>query len=253
MPDDVWAKIVQDVADMGFRGQIGLYLHGEPLLHRGLVAKIGEIRAVTNAFVVLSTNGALLTPVYRRELIAVLPRTVHINVPSPDAVQYEQMTGLSFTRMVDNVRAFVQEANGAVEVRINCPQTPEVELIGMYADVFPGILIETEYWACSRAGLVDEVSASGHRTRFNTNGHPYCTQPTQNFCVLHDGSVLACCNDWAGLSRAAFPNVLESSIAEIYAGPAMEYVRRDFIRGDYTRFPMCATCAAEMGWYQCES
>lgn len=60
MTDDVWNKIIRDIQTMGYRNQVGLYLHHEPLLSKTLFKKIKQVNEKTEAFVDISTNGFLL-------------------------------------------------------------------------------------------------------------------------------------------------------------------------------------------------
>ena len=117
---------------------------------------------------------------------------------------------------------------------------------GKIKELFRGIQVNDGFWANSRGGLVEGVDAAGRGSRFNGGGR--CLQPDQNFNILHDGSVVVCCKDWAHESKKDFPNIMASSIAEIYRGRVMDGLRRDFLRSDYGRYRMCVRCAAEMGF-----
>ena len=245
MEDKVWNKIIRDLQTMGYRNQVGLYLHHEPLLERTLFDKIKQINEETEAFVVISTNGSLLSEKNRNALIASKPRIVHININSAEKDQYEKMTGLSFETTIRQAKRFIAEAAGKIDVEINCPVLPEVDvekLIGM----FPSTRVNTEYWANSRGGLLEGISSRGRGSRFKISD--YCLQPEQNFNILFDGCVVLCCNDWAHESKNDFPNVMHESIQNIYSGPLMSRIVDEFRSGDYGRYPMCRHCAVEMGF-----
>jgi len=244
MSDEVWSKILHDMVEMEFTGQVGLYLQGEPLLHEPLADRLKQVHRETRAYTVVSTNGSLLDEKRRAALIAARPSVVHIHIPSSDSGQYEQMTTLSFERVVSNVRALVAESGGRLDVRVNCPAIPDTDW-SEFETIFPNCPLEL-HAACSRAGSVSDVYANQHYTRFNTG--PFCEQPTQNFCILVDGTVIVCCNDWRQTTRAEFGNVLDSPILDIYNGPAMRRVQAEFCSGDYSRYPICTACAKEMGF-----
>ncbi|WP_075355738.1 radical SAM/SPASM domain-containing protein [Desulfovibrio sp. DV] len=245
MSSKVWDKILFDIKEMEFGGNVGLYLQHEPLLVPSLYDKISAINRQTNARVVVSTNGSLLNDANRSGLIAAKPFRVHININFADKVQYEYMTGLSFESTIANAMKFIEEARGLFSVEINCPVLPGVDTQKL-KDIFPGVLVYDEFWANSRGGLLPGISSKNHGSRFYQD--TYCTQPTVNFNILHDGSVVVCCNDWAQESRGVFPNVLESSIYDIYNSFAMVDVQADFKNGIYTRFQMCSKCADELGF-----
>ena len=245
MSAETWSALVSQIAAAGYRGEIGLYLHHEPLLVRDLPEKIREINERTSGYVVLSTNGALLTEDRRGALIAARPRRVHINISSADPAQYAAIMTLNWETTRENARAFIEEARGKVSVELNCPRLPEVN-IDLLCATFPGVKVNTDFWANSRGGLLDGVSAKGRGSRFKLGG--YCRQPDQNVNVLHDGGVIICCQDWGHESKASFPNIRDRSIFETYSGAAMNAIRAEFRAGNYDRYKMCGACADEMGF-----
>jgi len=245
MTDDIWNKIIRDIQAMGYRNQVGLYLHHEPLLDRSLFKKIRQIHEETEAFVVISTNGSLLNDKNRKALIDAKPRIVHININSAEKDQYEKMTGLSFETTIHHTKLFISEAAGKVHVEINCPVLPEVDTEKLI-NLFPGVQVNTDYWANSRGGLLEGITSKDHGSRFKISN--YCLQPGQNFNVLFDGSVIICCLDWSHESKKDFPNIMNSCILEIYGGDLMQSIIRDFKNGNYGRYQICKHCSEEMGF-----
>ncbi len=245
MKEDVWNKIIQDIQTMEYRNQVGLYLHHEPLMEKNLFKKIAQINNETDAFVVISTNGSLLNESNRKALIGAKPRIVHININSAEKGQYEKMTGLSFETSFHHAKSFISEAAGKVHVEINCPVLPEVD-IDKLINLFPGVQVNTEFWANSRGGLLEGITSKDRGSRFRIS--EYCLQPEQNFNILFDGSVIICCNDWSHESKNDFPNIMDQSIQEIYNGQTMQRIMREFRDGDYGSYPMCHHCAVEMGF-----
>ena len=245
MSEDTWARLLRQIIDAGYQGQVGLYLHHEPLMVKALEQRIRDVNRHTNAFVVLSTNGALLDKDRRRRLIDAGPRTVHINISSADPAQYEAIMKLPFEPTRQNTLAFIREARGFVNVEINVPLLPGVDA-GLFREVFPGVKINSEFWANSRGGLLENVSAQEHGSRFKLGG--FCKQPTQNFNVLYDGSVILCCQDWAHETKQDFPNIRDQNLFDTYRSALMQKIRREFRNGNYTRYRACDKCADEMGF-----
>ena len=250
MSDETWDLLLAQVKGADYRGQVGLYLHHEPLLVKDLGRKIRDVNRRTRAFVVLSTNGALLTPIRRRELIEAGPNTVHVNISSADPEQYSRIMRLPWEATRENTLAFAREARGRVNVEINVPRLPEVD-VSLFGKVFPGVKVNLESWANSRGGLLQDVSAKGRGSRFKIGGH--CRQPTQNLNVLHDGSVIVCCQDWGHESKESFPKITEANLFETYAGERMNAIRSEFRAGNYERFAMCDACSLEMGFSRLRS
>lgn len=245
MNEEVWNKIIRDIKSMDYRNQVGLYLHHEPLLYPALFDKIRQINNETSAFAVVSTNGSLLDKNRREQLIASRPRLIHININSADKQQYESMTGLDFERTIRNAKDFIEAARPKIIVEINCPVLPGVD-IDRIVKLFQGTKVNAEHWANSRGGLLTAISSKNRGNRFNMVDH--CIQPVQNFNILHDGSVILCCNDWGHESKTDFPNIMNQSISEIYNQGLMRIIYQEFRNGNYRRYRMCEKCADEMGF-----
>ena len=178
-------------------------------------------------------------------MLDALPRQIHININSADKAQYRKMMDLDYDATFANVHRFIDRAKNRIAIEINCPVLPEVDTQKLVEE-FSDVPVNTSYWANSRGGLLRDVTAAGRTTRFHIKEH--CRQPTQNFNVLWDGSVIACCMDWAHETRQDFPNILESNLFETYRGPAMQTLQDEFRRGKYERYKMCHNCSIEMGF-----
>lgn len=245
MSSETWGVLIDQIATAGFRNQVGLYLHHEPLLVNDLFDRIRDVNERTDAYVVLSTNGALLDEKRRRALIEARPRTVHINISSADDKQYADIMKLDWAQTRDNAHAFIEEAAGLVDIEVNCPVLPGVDTQKL-VDEFSSVKVNVEYWANSRGGLLDDVSAKARGSRFKRRTS--CAQPTQNFNVLWDGSVIVCCMDWGHESKKDFPNIHDADLFETYRGRVMNDIRKEFRAGCYDRYKMCSKCADEMGF-----
>lgn len=244
MSDEVWHELLDQIARARYCKQIGLYLHHEPLTVASLCQKVREVNERTVAFTIISTNAALLDDERCRSLIDAQPRQVHINICSADHEQYKAaMPGLDYNIVFRNTRRFIEAAYGKIVVEINCPRVEGVDVRELVR-AFPGVRINAQYWANSRGGLLSNVSAAGHGTRFKLGRH--CVQPTVNFNVLWDGGVILCCQDWAHKSKPDFPTIMEQDLFETYDGALMNRIQEEFSVRDYRRYQMCRKCAVEM-------
>lgn len=247
MPPAVWDKIVSDVAAMGFAGGMDLYMHCEPFLDPGIAGKVRDVNTKTRAHVVLSTNGSVLSEDSMIEIMDSPPRRIHVNINSGNPEQYARMTGLDLGAVILNTKRLIELAEGKTEVEINCPVVPETDTAALVA-LFPGVKVNTEFWANSRAGLLPDVSTRNRRSRFTEISSARCTLPRTSLNILTDGGILICCMDWEQHTRRHLPNVMDHSLRDIHEGPELRDVQGEFDRGDYSRFPMCARCADEMGY-----
>lgn len=244
--DGVWYELLDQIARACYRGQIGPYLHYEPLTVNSLCQKIQEMNERTEAFVVISTNAALLDDNRCRSLIEARPRRVHLNIYSAERKQYEAvMLGLNYDVVFENAHRFIDAAYGKVTVEINCPVVDGVDVEKLVRE-FPGIQVNAQYWANSRGGLLPDISVAGHASRFKLDR--YCVQPTLNFNILWDGSVVLCSIDWEKESKQDFPSIMEQDLFETYNGAVMGRIQDEFIVRDYRRYQMCRKCAVEMNF-----
>jgi MoaA/NifB/PqqE/SkfB family radical SAM enzyme len=68
---------------------------------------------------------------------------------------------------------------------------------------------------------------------------PYCARPWRQIAVLSDGTAVCACID-AGKTNP-LGNVFESSLAQVWDGPAYQKLRRD-VEEDIERVPICRGC-----------
>lgn len=243
MSDATWRKILKDIINMNYKGQVGFYLHHEPLLDKTLFDKIKEINNFTNAFVVLSTNGALLNQDTIGKLIEAKPKKVHININSGEKEEFEKSMGLDYQTTINNIHNFISQAKNLIDIEINCPVMKGYNVDSL-KQIFPNTFVNLEYNANSRGGLIPELIDNVKNSRFKLGD--YCKQPSQNFNILYDGSVISCCMDWMQESKKDFNNIHSSSIANIYND--VKDIEKEFILGNYRRYNMCKKCSLEMGF-----
>ncbi len=245
MSDETWNKILSDIIKIEYEGQVGFYLHHEPLIDKTLFDKIKDINEKTNAYVVLSTNGQLLTDSNINKMIEARPRKVHLNINSGNKEEYESsMKGLKYETTINNCKNFIEKAKDIIEIEVNCPIIEGFDVISL-KKIFPDVKVHLDYWANSRGGLLPDFYHEEKGSRFKTGN--YCKQPSQNFNILYDGSTIACCIDWMHESKKDYPNINNSSILEVYN--KIRELEKSFTQGDYSKYKMCNICSKEMGFY----
>lgn len=243
MNEKTWHKILADLIEMDYRGQVGFYLHHEPLIDATLYDKIKEVNSRTNAYVVISTNGSLLNEGNRKKLIEANPQKVHININSGIEEEYEKSMGLSFKNTIKNIQDFIQEAEGLIEIEINCPVMEGYDAKSLKI-LFPSVKVNLDNYANSRGGLLPNLFGKVKGSHFKVDD--YCVQPSKNFNILFDGSVIVCCIDWMHESKKDFCNVNDYSIIELYS--KVRELEESFKEGNYSKYKMCELCSSEMGF-----
>ncbi len=246
MSESTWNKILSDLIKMEFTGQVGFYLHHEPLIDKTLFDKIKDVNEKTKAYVVLSTNGQLLTDENINKLIEAKPHKIHLNINSGNKNEYEtSMKGLNYDVTINNCKNFISKAKDIIDLEINCPVIEGFD-VNSLKNIFPDVKVNLDYWANSRGGLLPEFFIENKGSRFKTDN--FCNQPSQNFNILYDGSTIACCMDWMHESKKDFLNINNSSILEVYN--EIKKLEKSFIDGDYSKYKMCNACSKEMGFFR---
>jgi radical SAM protein with 4Fe4S-binding SPASM domain len=79
MEDELFEKIIAELKELNFHGEIGLSNYGEPLLDKRLGKFVKRIKKELGSPIVISTNGDFLTKEKFRELLAAGIGTFHIS------------------------------------------------------------------------------------------------------------------------------------------------------------------------------
>lgn len=248
MGEEVWAAVVDSLGAEGYRGQIGLYMHGEPTLARNLPERIAYARAKAPfSNVAISTNGRLLGAVGRSILEAGV-NTVFIHLQTTDPGQYKDFTGSEMGDLLYRIRDFCDIARNRAAVNVVMPafegmRTKDLDILPRWVETV------TDMWAISRGGAVKEgTSARGHKTRYNDHCQDHCFQPTTNMAVFHDGRYAVCTNDWGRETCGEFPSVMETPPVELFNSEIYSRINAEFEAGDYSRFRICGPCSEENGF-----
>ena len=162
-----------------------------------------------------------------------------------DAESYRAtMRGLDFKVALNNVRDFVRIRK---ELKKRTPklilQYMPQEANGTRTEEFQSL------WRSvldKRAGDCLNISSSdnfGGGRAYNLVGDrivSVCFYPWTALSVLCDGRAVTCCVDYDGLQGVGDLNV--QSVTEIWNGPVLSEIRRNFGKLDYTGCPTCLRC-----------
>ena len=209
MEMELYKKIVEDLAEVEFKGSVSLQHFGEPLLDSQLEERISFTREhLPEAYIMLRTNGDFLTP-----------------------LRYEAL-----------VRAGIDEVfvtDYSAEGRTSKP----IEKMREYLEQHPGmrskITIRKGIKTLSnRGGLVpipEDKVAKDDKTP--TVGR--CIQESYTLNIDVKGNVVMCSNDYLGQHR--FGSVEEEPIMAIWKKPAFKTTREQHKRGVFYE-EMCKKC-----------
>jgi MoaA/NifB/PqqE/SkfB family radical SAM enzyme/predicted SAM-dependent methyltransferase len=225
-----------------------LYLHiwGEPMLNREIIPMIRHASqfARTN----ISTNGLTLTPELAEELIISGVADIIVSIDGVTQEIYEQY----------RVGGDVKEAFVALEMlqEFNRKHGGKVQISPQFV-VFEHNQHEMAAFEkrCKALGLLPSFKAPyirTHKSRFAYSSHPQflrphypdipslreamreCPNVRNVFTILMDGSVVACCHDYA--KATCFGNIFEQEVLNIWNSHTYRKFRQNVIAGRAPKF-----------------
>jgi radical SAM protein with 4Fe4S-binding SPASM domain len=209
MAPALFRKIIDELADIDFKGSLSPHLYGEPLTDSRLISFMHYARArLPNARLEIYTNGDFLTPTLLDELYAAGVRDFLISVHSTDDP--------SLTESVNRVLQLREHAKNQ-NMNINLPYQSRIG----------------EGPLSNRGGLV-EVN--------KLERSPRCLEGDEPVTINYRGDVIICMNDYHG--QVIFGNLCDESLEDIWSKPKFVKIRRQIESGVY-QLDICKKCTQE--------
>jgi MoaA/NifB/PqqE/SkfB family radical SAM enzyme len=207
MAEDLYLKILNELADISFAGSLAFHCNNEPLLDKRLVRLIGIARGILkNNYFYLYTNGILINPALASQLFSAGLNRIIINNYNDDH------------ELIPSVKEMVDKASAL-----------RGELIVNYR-------FKNEYLE-NRAGE-NPVARMILRKPLKI----ICTRPLSEIVVGYDGTVPLCCAD--GLWKVVMGNAGDSSLQDIWFSAPFKNARESLAGGDRSCAEICKFCDA---------
>jgi len=244
MTDELFNKIVHEIAQYHCVHRISPYLMNEPFLDPKILERSRYIKKIIpNSRIIITTNGGKLTPDIIDDLIKDNPfHHIFISMQGIEKESYEQtMRGnLKFEETKRNVEHLIQKRNEycpKLKITITMVKTNLID-VDKAVNYWKKLGVNSKYTALENRG--GNTSAfrqllPGKAVHFNR-----CTRLFKQAYILHNGDMVLCCTDY--FKKMVLGNVSESSIYEVWNSPHAVKIRQDFIRGDFSNNPLCASC-----------
>ncbi len=212
-----------------------LHRRGERLLHSRF-ADMARLVAGRFAAVQMATNATLLTPEKFAPLVEGLT-FLSFSLDTPE--RYEQTrVPAHYADVEANILRFLDYNRGRVRTQASMVRTADASdqdcdrFIAIWQDRVDRVRIYQEHSRDGRFGSLHDPR--GERRP--------CVMPIYEMLVFDDGRVGRCNHDWAS---AGLGSLAETGIAELWASPAYEELRRQHRELDLSD-PVCAACDS---WY----
>ena len=233
MEQSVFERILCELKGYRFY-KIAPYLQNEPLCDPRIFERMQRIQeCLTYDLIEVSVNPGMLTPSRIQGLVQTLSQTPHqirVSFHGVDAAGFERSMALPFARCLRQTLALLQAAQEAgLSVMIKGLGRSR-EQNGPAADFDESAFLSFWREQCRAAGLdaslvtfryglyhsrCGNAGVSSAPVRPNLEGF-YCSRVDRWLHFLCDGSLILCCNDYAG--ESVFGNIREESLSSILAG-----------------------------------
>jgi len=226
MPFEIYAKVIEDLVRLDYRGQIAYHVNNEPLMVPHLERYIEHARErLPRAWIRIYTNGLALSRAKGEALLraGIDELTVNWYARDPDAPFPPHL--LAFRDEV------LPRFHSAARVHPG------------YGPPAPGDRSIFRFNLCHRN--VDELLDSRAGSAPNKVCHPgdatgFCEHPFTQLNITVDGRVGRCCADV--YFADVMGNVTRQGLLEIWTGGPFEQARRDLLRGDRSGSDLCRRC-----------
>ena len=234
MPPNVFAAIVNNLADLNYKGRIELYIYNEPMKHREHLADcVARFRkAVPGATLMVSTNGDYMKS--WRDLAWLYEigiRQVVLNAYT--AKRYpvfkdweDELHAEGSVQWTDNVYSKIPKNQFGLKVYDKSDP-----------DEFGGGVFAIQ----NRAGAIpDFLPATKEPVK------RMCVKPFRMLNINWNGQAMICCNDYYGDVPAG--QVPQETLQDIWFGKVFTLYRRKLLNKDRS-LPLCRTCDCHSGAY----
>jgi len=239
MSDEIFHKVIDEVAALGLTMRILPYFYGEPLMNPKLFEQCEYIsEKLPNCRIELSTNGSLLSDEIITKLLQIKTLTfINFSVYGGTKETYEALIGLDFETL-DKIEECISRFR---------EERPDVDLcVGATLD--PRFVTNDDFneLAVRFGGIVHEHPMSftyqhgSEKDMRTTPNSESCMVPECGAVVLWDGRVGLCCFDTNGdlvtgdVTKTTFDEAVNNDLAKKFRG-VIKQGFKDVI-------PLCRSC-----------
>jgi radical SAM protein with 4Fe4S-binding SPASM domain len=237
LPEEIFNRVVSDLARIDYENGICLNLYNEPSADRDLLlSRIKAIRAAMPASrIYFSTNGDYLNLEYLQEMVEAGLSELYITLHTPKGKPY------SDTYAIHRLTEISARLRKSVKITAFAPNQTlqgDISLFGIELHVFA---TNYDIFGSDRAGSVESLTVQA------TQRVAPCDRPFEDFTISYDGTVFPCCqmfvDNEAHKARFSIGNVMDyPSIFDIYASKAMASWRISLLKYGPKASP-CDTCS----------
>lgn len=214
MDDDLFIKIIDELAELDYAGELTLYSNNEPLLDKKLAERIGIARQkCPKAFIYIITNGTLLD----------LNKTLQILEAGIDKIvinQYDDSLKLN-----NSLLSIVKGLENSEHRH--------------YCNKITIILRRAHEILDNRAGVAPNKGTDKF-DYYKYFANIACMYPFVEIIIRPDGKVSMCCKD--ALGRMTLGDLSKQTLMEVWKGTELRSVRETLLNGGRKGIDICRYC-----------
>jgi hypothetical protein len=245
MEFELFEKIMKELSGARRKPIVHLHGFGEPLLDPLLPEKIALAKACGIKHTYIVTNASLLFPETSRKIIDAGLDRMKISFCGTDEQSYNAtMRRLDFKVALQNIKDFMRIRNELHKrsPRLILQYLPQ-EATGARTEAFKALwraLPDKISGDCMNLSALDNFGGGRSYNVLGKRIVSVCFYPWSAMSVLCDGRAVTCCVDYNGVQGIGDLN--SQSLREIWNGPVLSAIRRNFGKLDYRGFPTCLCC-----------
>jgi len=203
MDINLFKKIINELSEINYHGQILLHFYGEPLTDERLPDLVKYTKEkLPNSIIQINTNGFLLTiPLYKELIISGVSRFL--------ITQYSKETPLTIKKFFEYIK-----------------KNPSDKIKIIYRRLGKDLGLS------NRGGEIKVKKCSDFE-------RPICLYPNNSIIIDYGGNWVLCCNDYH--SSIKFGNLKNEKLLDIWNKPSYKRLREE-IRQRNFKLPICKRC-----------
>jgi hypothetical protein len=245
MEFELFEKIMKELSGARRKPIVHLHGFGEPLLDPLLPERIALAKACGIKHTYIVTNASLLFSETSRKIIDAGLDRMKISFCGTDEKSYNAtMRRLDFKVALQNIKDFMRIRNELHKrsPRLILQYLPQ-EATGARTEEFQALwrsLPDKISGDCMNLSALDNFGGGKSYNVIGKRIVSVCFYPWSAMSVLYDGRAVTCCVDYNGVQGIGDLN--SQSLREIWNGPVLSAIRRNFGKLDYRGFPTCLCC-----------
>jgi len=251
---ELYKKIVDECTTFPTLELFTTILQNEPLMNKNIFKEIAYFKEKNKGrtpFTIV-TNGYLLNDKMITGLKEAGVDYLAISINAFTKETYEtQMPGFKFERIIENIESLLSKDLGKMRVWLRILQTSmnESEIPGAIVNWRKrGLRVEIIPHISNRGGAVEIAGLKPMQyirrkkiwDALIARYSKCCIFPLRQMCILFNGDVILCCNDWQRLT--VLGNVKEKSLREIWSSEESKRIKRLILERKYSDISACRKC-----------